>query len=119
MNRVELWLLVGLVALTVSLVAIWAHRRGVVWSLLATASVLVLLEALVVWDRTRKLHTVYRYEEPLFTSVLVTGIPVMATAAAVTWAASSGWKISSQVLVGIVTGTGTFLVSVLLGYSLL
>ena len=113
------WVMIGLVALAVSVIMVLALRKRGWWFVVTIASVLILVEGLVVADRARKLDSVYRYEEPFLTTILVAGVPVIAIAVAVGWTGSRGWRATSQIAIGMVAGLSTYMIAGLLGYVFL
>jgi hypothetical protein len=119
MANVAFWGLIAVVALGVSAIVMWAYRKGRGWLVFTVTSVVIVLEGLVLWDRSRKLHSAYRYEEPFLTTVLVVGVPVIAVAIAVSWAGSRRWRATGQIAIGMITGVATYVVAGMLGHALL
>lgn len=96
-----------------------AYRKRGWWFVVTVASIQILVEGLVLSDRARNEGSVYRYEEPFFTTLLVTGVPILAIAVAVGWTGTRSWRATSQIAIGIVAGVGTYLIAGLLGYVFL
>src|SRR4051812_25510478 len=104
------WIYIAAVAAALSAACIVAHRVGGRAAMaIPTVAALLLVEVAVLRQRAHaSIDPLRAWEEPLWFTVLVAGIPVVLTGAALAWTSGRRWPAAVQLIAGTAAGVALF-----------